>query len=111
MYTSIQGIKQAMTTNNGVLTLKLGVLVKASPSKLIRATPGNVRTVCSELEQEEIGFFCNEPNPDQNTLIRVYKLNSAAAEIIEAVLYPSRANDDVIRCASLLEEVREMLCG
>ncbi len=111
MYNSINDIKQALKANNDVLTLKLGVLVKTSPSKLIRATPGNVRTVCSELEHEEIGFFCNETNPDQNTLVRVYKLNSAVAEIIEAVLYPSRANDDVIRYASLLEKVREMLCS
>lgn len=110
-YNSIQDIKQAMRANNDVLTVKLGVLVKASSHNLTRATPGNVRTVCSELEQEEIGFFYNEASPDQNTLIRVYKLNSAAAEIIEAVLYPSRANDDVIRCASLLEQVREMLCS
>ena len=110
MYSSIQGIKQDLENHNDVLTLKLGVLVKASPSGLIRATPGNVRIVCSELEQEGLGLSYQDTNPDQNTLVRVYKLGSAAAEIIDAVLQPSKTNDNIIRCASLLEQVRAMLC-
>jgi hypothetical protein len=75
------------------------------------------RNISDELSGHGLGHFPRELPDDQEKLVRLYKLGSPAAHLIAAVLSPSEEGDEAIReavagnAASLLEEVRELVCA
>lgn len=114
MYNSLDEIKQEVEANGNVLTLpiaevrdahgahRLGVHVRANISKALRGLG--------------LAHYPLELPDRQREPVRLYKLGTPAADLIEAVLSPSEDSDEAIRegsggeAASVLEEVRELVC-
>ena len=69
----IEGIKQALEKGNGVLTVRLGTVVKAFPP-FQNCTQTQVNKVIAELLNGGIACFPPGIIADQNTVIGLYTL-------------------------------------
>lgn len=115
MFSDLDEIKKEVESSGNVLTLpmaevrdaygahRLGIHVRANITKALRG----------------LGLDHFPPLlPDRHREpVRIYKLGTPAADLIEAVLSPTEESDDALRewlggdATSVLEQVRELVCA
>jgi hypothetical protein len=114
MFQSLEDIKQEVENNGNVLTLpvaevrdaygaqRLGVHVRANISKAMRGLG--------------LGHYPQDLPDRRREPVRIYKLGTPAADLIEAVLSPSEESDEAIRerssgeATKVLGDIRELVC-
>ena len=113
-FRSFEELNELVTRQQGVVTVQMEGLRDALKVKRLGI---HVRTQISKrLQGVGLGHF-PEPLPlYQDELVRIYKLGSPVAELIQAVLQPSPDHDDRIRRAgggdaeTILDQVRAIVC-
>jgi hypothetical protein len=108
-------LRAAVEENGAVLTVKVYEVRDAHGAqrlgRLVRERIGK------ELAGEGLGIYPRELPEWANEEVRVYRLGSPVADLIEAVERPSEAGDQVIRDAvggdasGTLDQIRELVCA
>ncbi|MCH7699453.1 MAG: hypothetical protein IH865_11005 [Chloroflexi bacterium] len=111
---TMDDLREAVETRDGVLTLLLEQVRDAYGAGRLGV---HVRTAISKkLQGLGLGHYPDPLPTYQEEEVRLYTLGSGIADIIGAVLGPSREHDEEIRsavggeAAEVLEKVRELVC-
>lgn len=113
-YRSLDDVKEAVEKNQNVLTLFMGDLRDAHGAGRLGE---HVRSnISKRLAGLGLAHFPVPLPAYQEERVRIYKLGSPVADLIDAVLAPSRQHDDELRqavgqnAAEVLEQIRELVC-
>ena len=107
-------LSKKVDSSGGVVTTTMGNLRDAAGYGKLGVHV--VKQISQTLAGKGLGHYPDSLVADQRELIRVYRLGSQIAELIEAVLDPSEANDQVLRDraggedARILGAVRRLVC-
>ena len=113
-FKSFEELNDLVNEQQGVATIQMEALRNAHGVKRLGI---HVRTAISNrLKGLGLGHFPEELPQYYWEPVRVYKLGSAVAQLIEAVLKPSPEHDEELRDAAggdaeaVLQKVRELVC-
>lgn len=113
-FKTYQELRQLCENSGGVMTVDLGSLRDAyGVDRLGVHVKSGIKR---QLESEGLGSFPAELPNYQHELVRVYRLGTPVADLIDAVLTPSEQHDEELRCAingdsaTILQKVRELVC-
>jgi hypothetical protein len=113
-FSSLEELSDLVNRQQGVATVEMERLRDAYG---VRRLGIHVRTAISNrLKGFGLGHFPQELPLYQWQLVRVYKLGSPVAELIQAVLEPSPGHDEKLRRAAggdaeaILQKIRELVC-
>lgn len=113
-FNTFEELNDLVTRQQGVGTVQMEGLRDAFGVKRLGI---HVRTqISNRLKGYGLGHFPAELPLYQEDYVRVYKLGSPVAELIQAVLQPSPDHDEKIRRAgggdaeAILEQVRALVC-
>ncbi len=115
MFTSIEEIKQVVESNDSVITVSLEALRDAYGAG--RTGPHVLKGISKELAGQGLAHYPQDLPTYQHQLVRIYKLGSPVADIIDAVLQVGDNNDELLRQAAasdetmLLRQIRELVCN
>jgi hypothetical protein len=113
-YQSLTEVKAAVDAQGGVLSMPAWVIRNAYGAERLGAI---VRVnISKSLRGIGLGHVPIELPDRSDELVRVFKLGSPVADLIEAVLEPGTAGDDALlqasggNAANLLAQIRELVC-
>jgi hypothetical protein len=113
-FQSLEEIRQEVEARQGVLSLQMeAVRVAYGAGRLGSQVRENISKA---LKGCGLGHFPEELPAYQEEWVRLYKLGSPTADLIDAVLQPSSAHDEELRvavggeAAAILKQVRELVC-
>lgn len=81
-----------------------------------RLTTGALRAIHDELTQRGLGYFPQPLSPHRHDSVRIYKRGTAVGNLVEAVLTPTEAGDQLLRetasgdAAAMVEKIRRLVC-
>ncbi len=111
---SLDQLRQVVEENEGVLTITMEHLRDAHGAGRLGV---HVRTSISKaLLGRGLGHFPEELPAYQENPVRIYKLGSRVADLIDAVLKPNPDNDEQLRRAgggdaeAVLDNIRALVC-
>lgn len=113
-FSNMLEISKAVDNNDGVLSLYMYSLRDAA--KKGRLGVHVLRGISENLSGLGLGHHPEELPNNQNEMVRLYRLGSPIAEVLEAALYPGEDEDEVLRERTtrmeveLLKQVRELVC-
>lgn len=114
-YTDLDELRSDIEDNGDLLALEMWEVRDAyGADRLGRIVRQNI---AKELHGRGLASFPRELPDRQGEVVRVYKVGTPVAELIEAVLSPSDDGDDRLRDAAAgeaskqLQEIRETVCG
>jgi hypothetical protein len=112
---ALETIKDKVEAEGGVASLLMGDVRDAYGAGRLGV---HVRSGISKaLLGMGLGHFPTDLPDSQYARVRIYKLGSSVADVIEAVLNPGEAGDARLRetaggnAEGLLAEIRELVCG
>src|SRR5437867_3952104 len=106
-------VRSAVETAGGVMTLRAGDLRDAFGGG--RLSSGVRAGITRELLGLGLGHYPQELPDWQDYLVRVYKLGSPIADLIDAVLEPSMGHDEELRqavrgdAADIVQRIRDLV--
>jgi hypothetical protein len=111
----IEAVRQAVDDAGGVLTVKVGALRDAYGAGRLGV---HVRSGISRaLQGAGLGHYPSDLPDWQDQPVRLFKLGSRVADLIDAVLQPGDAHDEELRQAirgeatETLAKIRELVCA
>ncbi len=113
-FSNMVEIGKAVDDNDGVLSLYMYSVRDAAGKG--RLGVHVLRGISESLSGLGLGHHPEELPNDQNEMVRLYRLGSPIAEVLEAALYPGEDEDELLRERStgteveLLKQVRELVC-
>lgn len=111
-FQNMEQIRQEVNKAQGVLTVTMVDLKGAYNA--INANKLTLRAIGKELQGMGLGYF-PELSSNMQQQIRLYKIGSPVADLIESVLKPSQEHDDDLRqvinggAEAILARIRELL--
>lgn len=113
-FSNLDELADELDRNSGVLTVKAWQVRDAYGAERLGA---QVRAnITSALRGRGIGHYPHDFPDRQDTLVRLYKIDSPAGRLIEAVLNPGSVPDQKIReavngdASQILTRIRELVC-
>ncbi len=113
-YSNLDEVAQAVTNHGGLMTMRMSQLRDAHGAGRLGI---HVRTgISAALAERGIGHYPPELPGDQIDDVRLYKLGSPAAELIQSVTTLGADEDEKLRqfaggdAAKVLQRVRELIC-
>ena len=113
-YASKEALRDAVTQNGNVITVRAGDLRDAFGYDRLGI---NVRAEISKgLKSLGIAHYPAEMPDWQEVPVRLYRMGTPVADIIDAVVTPSKAHDDELtgliggNAAEILNKIRALVC-
>ena len=110
----MEDISSALEQNGNVMSITMEELRDAHQAGRLGV---HVRkSIRDKLRSLSIGHLPQELPDSQNGVVRLYRLGTPIASLIEAVVYPGEANDAKIRAAAggedteIIRKIRELIC-
>lgn len=114
MFSKLNEVKDILDQNQGVVTTTMGVVREAHGAGRLGV---HVRKAISDqLKSLGIGHFPDPLPENQWENVRLHRLGSPIADLIDAVMQPSAAHDEELRTAAggedaaTLRRIRELVC-
>ena len=114
IFESLSDVKQEVENRQGVLTIPMEAVRVAYGARRLGS---QVReNISKELKGLGLGHYPVDLPVYYHEVVRIYKLGSPVADLIDAVLTPSEAHDSEIREAvqseatTVLNQIREWVC-
>ena len=113
-YWEYDDLGEAIDNDSGIYTTKMGELRDAHGVKKLGVHVG--LAISDELLSRGIGTIPRELPLYQEAEIRLYRLGTTTAKVIDAVLSPSAAGDRALRestgtdSQAVLKRIRELVC-
>ena len=114
MFAKLSDAKEVLEQQQGVLTTTMGIVRDAYGAGRLGV---HVRKAISDqLKSLGIGHYPDPLPEDQMRNVRLYRLGSPIADLIDAVLQPSEAHDEELRAAAggedaaIVRRIRELVC-
>ena len=114
-YDDFDELSDLVDQNGGVHTTHMGALRDAKGYGKLGVHV--VRAISQDLAGYGLGHFPTELEPYQEQQVRVYRLGSPIAELIDAVINPSATHDEELRAAAggddarILRQIRNLICA
>src|SRR5436190_14547219 len=113
-YKDLSELRESVEENDGVLTVQAWEIRDAYGAERL----GNVvrNNILKALASQGIGVVGDEIPDRAQVPVRLYKLGTPVADVIEAVFSGDRAGDDHLRkvvggdAARVLNQIRELVC-
>lgn len=113
-FSDLDELTEELVRNNGVLTVEAWQVRDAYGAERLGA---QVRAnITAALRGHGIGHYPEEFPDRQWTPVRLYKVDSPAGRLIDAVLHPGTGPDQTIReagsgqASQILSRIRELVC-
>lgn len=113
-FADLDELAQELVRNNGVLTVEAWQVRDAYGAERLGA---QVRAnITASLRGRGIGHYPEEFPDRQWTPVRLYKVDTPAGRLVDAVLHPAASSDQTIREAGggqatqILSRIRELVC-
>ncbi len=114
-FANLEAVRDAVVANGDVLTVLMGDLRDAYGSGKLGV---HVRAGISKgLKGVGLGHFPEELPEYQDRAVRLFRMGTPIADLIDAVLTPGAQHDEELRSAAgggdaeLLRRVRELICA
>ncbi len=114
-YRDIDDVAQAVVDHGGLVTMRMSQLRDAHGAGRLGV---HVRSgISAALAERGIGHYPEDLPADQIDDVRLYKLGSPAAELIEAVMKLGAEEDEKLRqfaggdATKVLQRIRELVCS
>jgi hypothetical protein len=115
MYKTIDELRDAVLQAGDALTLRMGVIRDAHGAGRLGV---HVReNISKRLRSLGLAHYPHELPGDQNDPVRIYRQGTPMADLIDAVLNPSKTHDEELRqtiggsSEEILEQIRELVCN